>query len=360
MAKHVVFLVHGMGLFSPTALGEPARSGWADPVVAALKLNWKKYPFLAEDAFDDLLEVVPITYDQVFHQYLARLAEEGKSWNALFADNAVADAADILEGLDDEEANFLVTNVCDVLLYLLPNVATMVDLLVQEQIVAHVRQRWDRESQRDVTFSVVAHSLGTAVVHSALNSLAHGVGDLAPFALARKDFRIAGYVSLANVSGVLHGVGAFGGTLVRPTFNGLPGYVQRFCNVHHAADPFVFPRRFSPPWEDGYESVRVSHCYDLNVHAFEHYVRHPEVAGWIFRAIFGEKAVTKKDILAAGREFRAIEAADPAAVGALILNLERELTLAFTGEAPPRRLIRRAASLLWRNRERLSSLGVGA
>ena len=90
MPNHVVFLVHGMGAKSLTKLKEPLDKRWADPVIAQLKRSWNEFDNLKQRKIDDIIRFVPITYDQVFHSYLVRLANEATRQNKLLGDTKLA------------------------------------------------------------------------------------------------------------------------------------------------------------------------------------------------------------------------------------------------------------------------------
>src|ERR1043165_8163706 len=73
-APHVLFLVHGMGTNLESA-AEP--TAWFKEVEKGLHDAWRCFPALAGEALEDHIELCPLSYDQRFRQYTARLAAAG-------------------------------------------------------------------------------------------------------------------------------------------------------------------------------------------------------------------------------------------------------------------------------------------
>lgn len=341
MQKHVLFVAHGMGIF---ASSEKPQGDWAKPVVARLKEHWASY---AGDkvAFDDAITVVPITYDNIFHDYWKSLTRDAAGWDKLLADTELASIPKALNGFDDEDANFVLTSICDVLLYrTAPAIRDHIHVNVQEQIVSAVREHWDGKGKRDTDFSVLAHSLGTAVMHDSMDRLSNGKGSQKGLSMGGKSkFKLNGWVSLANVSRVLYG----GDPKFYTDTNVQPGrYVDRFVNVHHVVDPFVYPGRFNPKWPKEYRNVAVDHLYNVNTHGYEHYLQNPLVAGYVFRAMFGENMVSEASVIEKGKKFRKT-GADAEKIAELITEIRGSLTNLFTKDdvGVPKALYRAAKAL---------------
>ena len=157
MARHVLFLVHGMGSYS-----EPT---WSDRVATTLRSVYKQFDRLSTKTFDERFEVVPLTYDDQFETLRSQWRQSSKDLRQVLDDSgttvrlakrvvAVADA-----GIDD---SFFWTHVMDVVLYRLLGLKTPVEIAVAKQLIATLHQR------QLPAWSVLAHSLGTAVTHGAL------------------------------------------------------------------------------------------------------------------------------------------------------------------------------------------------
>ena len=267
--------------------------------------------------------------------------------------------ADFVAELDDADSSFLLTHVCDVLLWLEAQHRRRVIAEVLGQIVeaAHARLAEDANTR----FSLVAHSLGTSVAEVALTALANGEGTFGAYSEKARQFQLAGYVALSNVSRVLNRrAGFYESTRLRPPAPGAHGIARRVVNVHHAIDPFCHAKRFSPSWEgSSYRDVRVEHVHQADVHAFEHYLKHPEVCGHIFWAALGN--VSKKSISEAGATFRSTGTLDlqtAAKVEAFVASTEKDMQTLFAGSGKPAQLVGRMASRAWRTRKALKGLGV--
>jgi hypothetical protein len=141
-------------------------------------------------------------------------------------------------------------------------------------------------------YSVLAHSLGTAVATDSIRALATRdvVGNTV---LQPPTFMFSNFFALANVSRLVWATdGAFyQETPVRPFDSGLANdlcTVNYYASFRHVADPVSSIVRFSPKnWNLGrYGSHELRHYRDLNVHAFLHYLQAPQVSDRILARLF--------------------------------------------------------------------------
>jgi hypothetical protein len=176
---------------------------------------------------------------------------------------------------------------------------------------------WD---MNEVRFSVLAHSLGTAVAHDTLHRLAtkpinqledHGRPNTA---LQPPGFRFHSYFAVANVSRVLwpNGRRIENVSRVRPPVSGLTGnryYLnQTFRNFRHVADPVPAFWRFGPTgWGDRFMNVDIRHYRDINVHDLVHYLKHPGVYIRIFTGLLGNNAIPNAEIQAVANAWKDYE-----------------------------------------------------
>jgi hypothetical protein len=303
MPEHVVFLVHGIGGQSFTTLDGKPSHAWADPIIETFDESWRQVPKLKDEDRAKHIDLVPITYDQVFHDYLSRLASYANGLRQGLGDQ-LDDGTwnDILESaqdVSDEDAGFFWDSVADVLLYRFADgFAEQVHEVIREQVVAKVREYADGQQQALVKYSVLSHSLGTAAAHGALHRLGSApIGGSDAFTAEGDAFRLHTYVALANVSRLLWlGSGnIYEKTVLRPKAPG--GYVGSFINVAHRADPIARPRAFAPKdWGKRYEALSVEHLHEANVHGFAHYLKHPRVVGRLVRSLYGDRACTEAEL----------------------------------------------------------------
>ncbi len=164
MAEHVCFLVHGMG---------KAGANWEQDPIATFDATWAMIPELEHEQRADYLEFVPLEYDSVWEQYLGRVTDGAEGLKDVVDQSAINSIVDAFQGADDEDKNFFWSHVFDVLLYRFGGDlyrAAHVKLL--HEMVSFINDRWD--TRPNTKFSVIAYSLGTAVMHGALNRLAAG------------------------------------------------------------------------------------------------------------------------------------------------------------------------------------------
>jgi hypothetical protein len=157
----------------------------------------------------------------------------------------------------------------------------------------------DLKKSQESRWGVVAHSLGTAVVHDALHALW-----TTQFADGSRvdpaDVKAAFVMMVANVGRVLETDVDVLTSVVQP---GKPSNPTRGClnfvTVRHALDPFTIPQMFDPQaWPDAatveqgrYQSIRINHFHDPNVHALSHYLSHPAVHIPLMRLLADQKSV---------------------------------------------------------------------
>ncbi len=278
MAKHIVFLVHGMGNF---------EKDWSISIRKQIKDAFQSYKRVAEQGAIADFDFVEITYNQVFESWRKQWREDA---------DAAASAATAL-GLNGGMASklvalakaptgdsFLQTHLVDVAMFWgLTQVSEEVCQQVRLQILSVLKS----SPQNDIPkWSVIAHSLGTAVTTETLHKMfTHSVDGVPLPDVFRPEYIFA----VANVSKLLWNKGGdFYGNEVRPHVLGTQGMCWKFGNFHHALDPFCHLDPFSPPdyWFPAH--VDRSRVYDdveldakdiqnINVHDFGHYLSHPDV-----------------------------------------------------------------------------------
>lgn len=319
MAKHQVFLLHGMGHHPQS---------WHEPYVAAIKQAYGLYPFIAERPIEDRVDFVPIQYDHIFSELVTTWASNAKLLAAASAETGVpaSKLTNWLAGAGELKDNFAWTHAADVLLYRCFS-------LVRNRVCVHVaRQITTRVAEQiagagSCTWSAIGHSLGTSVLHDTLARLWQPNGNLpGGLAFAPENAQAQMLMMVANVSRVLEVKTAAEPydvfeTAVAP---GFAGQSRRGCryylNLRHRLDPFTVPRMFNPQlWPDEaalvakpprYLCVELEHLHQPDVHDFSHYLRHPSAHIPMLRRLFGLQAVSddeERDALARFRPFGPLE-----------------------------------------------------
>jgi len=278
-SKTTLILVHGMG--TPT---DAMFDRWR----GTLKTLYERYS--NGERFEDRFDCVPVEYDSVFQ------ARRGQ-WTELVDSMR---QSGVLHGLPTQEElesitgdNFFTTHVLDVLLYRFVEP-------IAENVRAHMVARLTEVMRNadDVSkVAVIAHSLGTAVVHDSVNAF---YATISPRTFR---FRLLGMI--ANVSRTLETRWDVYDPKVRPGIDGSDSYAaDYFLTASHAWDPFVALRRFDPhdAWPDAdtrranrASILRPTLLHGWNMHAFEHYLEDPMVHVPLFRALRYQTFVTQAE-----------------------------------------------------------------
>ena len=191
----------------------------------------------------------------------------------------------------------------DVVLYrMLGLVRTPVEIDVAGQIVGHLHAQANLPR-----WSVLSHSLGTAVTHGALYRAYTADQPLRPQA-TRPNL----VMMVANVSRVLQTDPDVYESPVKPGLRAGERWCRRYYTVRNRFDPFTYPRQFNPPgeWPDSqtvnrryFRSIVVDHVREPNVHGFEHYLRNPVVHIPLFKALSGEALIPPNEEQDAAEKF---------------------------------------------------------
>ncbi len=297
MAKHIIFLVHGMGDTVP---------GWSKPVQALIKQKYDLYRVSSRQKFDSNFAFKEINYNHVFESHIEKWQENASAvTNILEASGIDSDLLDTLMGFSTKTARkeFSSTHVLDVILYrFMKGIKSQVIAHISEQLVGKLN-----ESQTVPPYSIIAHSLGTAVMHDVMQ--ANLTTDHFPLSTAHGLPRV--YMTIANVSHVLEDADTdVYSSAVRPQLsdrNRLYGCSQ-FINVAHALDPFTKVRTFRPDWKkgaaaalnnlrrDAYESVNISGLSGFNPHDFEHYLQSPKTHVALFRNLLTKRSISDAEL----------------------------------------------------------------
>ena len=275
--KSTLLLVHGMG--KPT---DETFAKWKE----TLKALYERYS--DDEAFEDRFDCVNIEYDSIIEQ-------RRDQWEDLIDAMAGIGGLGFLPSREDLESviedNFFTTHILDMLLY------RFVEPVAQN-MRAHVVQKISAAIQaapNSSEISILAHSLGTSVVHDSVNAMYDTVSPT--------NFRFHLLGMIANVSRTLENRWEVYDPKVRPGIDGSATYVtDHFLTASHAWDPLVALRRFDPDdaWPDpatrdaGRASiVRPTIIRRWNVHDFAHYIEDPRVHVPMFRALRHSTFVTK-------------------------------------------------------------------
>jgi hypothetical protein len=307
--SHLVFLVHGMGVH---------EDSWSTKYVEAIAAAYDQYPGLKGLPLKDLFRFVPISYDDIFRELVGNWSDAAELIAGASKETGapVSKLTDWLKGAEKIDGNFKWTHAADVLLY-------RGFSLVRERVCVHVAAQLVKEINKQIKnegisrWSVIAHSLGTAVIHDTLARLWHPKANMPggiAFSTGNEQAHLIAMIS--NVSRVLetkpHDVYE---SAAMPGRNAQAG---RGCNYYltarHLYDPFTIPSMFRPQmWPDEvtllakparYVYTEVDHIHDWNVHDFGHYLKHPRVHVPLLRRLTDETQISDTEYEEALHRFR--------------------------------------------------------
>lgn len=272
MPKPVIFFIHGIGEHGPN---------WADDAIAKLDECAKRYPSMPNKKMSQLFDLVPITYDSIITGVIDRWAVEVQALKTNALDEPVKDAVDWLDG--SARGDFIWTHIADVILYMSSAVRNAVVAHVAAELAHNIKDR----GLANVSYNIVAHSMGTSVAAEAVTALATPSSHPDGWQGMPSGFRFANAFMVANTSRLLQrkSVKAYTTSRLLPVKAQRGGLCTNYWNINHRYDPVPAPRSFDlqGPRIDGYLNYSLEHFYKPNVHSLVHYLEHPLLHGAIFR-----------------------------------------------------------------------------
>lgn len=292
MPSNFVFLVHGMGEHA---------AGWSAAWQARLEENAKLFSpyFEGTRKLADDVEFVEVVYDSVFEKdYRQRWKDLAGALQDSALPAAIKPALSELAQVESAKLpEFAWTHLLDPLLWFGLGQA-------RQAVIAKVNKELTKGAKRaqaaGAQLHILAHSLGTSVVHDSLLCLAADAPKV--FDPERGGKRWKTLVTVANVSRMLNATESPSDSLptsaFRPHFSRVrPGdLVGDFVNVRHRVDPFTFPRTFAPDWTNPGVLTLEPDRFDelLQVHDLETQFDHPLVARECLRRITGRATLGAK------------------------------------------------------------------
>ena len=322
--KHVLFLVHGMGIHEPDI--------WAKEVIQKLEEVSKRYKYFQENSLNEKVEFVPINYDDVINKIIEKWKESGDIVEFAKTQGLInKQVIEFLESLTGEDLDFFWTYLSDVIVYrffpvfdkdlersiskikiteLKNNIdkffygrgrfyRNLVRIWVINQIMDKISKDWNEIEIRG--YHILAHSLGTAVVHDSLHILGITKWENTGNAHFPKYFEFDSLFMIANTSKLLESDIDPYKSIVKPigTKNTKQHSVilKRYLNFWHELDPVPNIKKFNPNWRrhNRYESIKLNHYREYNIHSFTHYLDNPKVHIPILRSITDYGTISKTE-----------------------------------------------------------------
>lgn len=295
MAKHILFLIHGVGIHQ--------NQSWADSVKSKITEVAKRYSHFRTHDLEDDVELVPISYDHIFREALESWDKRGGEIRQFAEDNGINDHSVLnwLDGVSSDDS-FLWSHAMDVVIYYLFSLRRD---KIRMEVIHQITQKIKSCNDPNIACSVVAHSLGTCVVHDSLHVMGttNWGNNASFFDSSRWSFQLV--MMLANTSRLLHTDINPYDSIVRPVHvGGETSYCQDYINVQHKYDPVPFPWAYNPDWMNDDTKIEIQHFHEPNIHGYTHYLDNPCVHIPLLRSITNWEAVTENEEQVAKEEYK--------------------------------------------------------
>lgn len=279
MAKHVIFVVHGIGTHGVE---------FHKSAIQALKASRRSLCGTTDADFNKRFEIVQLRYDDILQNYIAAYNSRSEALSAIgvpgHAPDMVRNVVTLASsGVDDN--NVWIHNWGDVVLYLM----TELGFLIQEKLWNRIIRKLNQRGLP--SYTIIAHSLGTRVIHDILQRAFSDDtgGAYRLFGKPRALVQIANTVRLTSFD-----EGHLRQTSVYPSRDEQDGACYQYLNVWHPLDPIARIRQFQrsryPVYAQatGFSDVetRVSDVIEIKeVHSLARYLEIPDVAAAVLNAI---------------------------------------------------------------------------
>ena len=296
--KPIVLLVHGMGGGKPPSQSSKQLGDFGKSFVKAANSSLKAFNRHSGDSIAKLAQIEEFYYNDTFEKIAQAMSDRSQSVKSRFKQlhSLFPDPKGFLphfigaySGWESKfsKDEFFYTHWLDVLFYM-TYIGEPIRIKLQKRLADLISQTRDASK-----IHIVAHSLGTAVVHDALQKL-YPPGAQPPqdgddwFSV--EDHQLGSIWMISNVSKLINSITRFpdptaSTSTVKP---GPGGCAIRFYNVRHELDPFTFIESFRPR-NDGswvshetydleYRDIATELVLNANTHDFAQYVSDPKVS----------------------------------------------------------------------------------
>ncbi|MGI2258318.1 hypothetical protein [Shewanella sp. GXUN23E] len=296
MPKPKLVIVHGMG--------QHTAASFQGEVLEGLSFAFNLYEHLAGKSPQDYVELVSVEYNSIFDAARERMKKQALPVKERLGGIEGMDAAAVQQALSAlvgfqarlGDDGFFNTHWLDVFLYRF----TTIGELVRIHIGAAITQTLASVHGGTLNGHVLAHSLGTSVVHDTLAKL-YGSG---PDNLNVDSQQMGSLHLVANTSRVLASFIAVDKSLTRP---GVHGCCEYFREYRHQLDPITWPLPFNPHKGDGWiaadaydaDEYQLIKLHDVtnaqgNTHDIRHYLANPDVHQQLFERVLGIKLTVEQ------------------------------------------------------------------
>jgi hypothetical protein len=299
------------------AAGE-ADDTWSKDSAAALKEQYDRYAFVRRKPFDQRFEVVHLNFDTKIFELVKRWETESQT----IMGSGVVSAAPVnklvkwLNGGAKLDDNFAWTHAaCVILYFFFPLMKQRLKIHIANQIQKALAPN---EEGAVSTWSIVAHSLGTIVIHDVLQAMDSTTPNEAGISILDTMVPSAQVIAMiANVSKVLEtDIPVYDGLVVPQSMVRNQSCCFSYFNCNNDFDPFVKPKRFRPPdtnnaWalaksNGTYLDIAINNIHEVNVHSLRNYLVNPAVHIPLLEYLVGLGSITDEEKQQAKAEFKNI------------------------------------------------------
>lgn len=282
MNKPMVLVIHGMGTHKP---GETKK-------IIAEGLNQAANNFgLADFDINDKVEFFQFNYSDFLDEIRLKDAEkagdiikhisllQGRGLGEKTAGKLIELFADF-----DEEQMFY-THWMDVIYYGMMFWGEK----IRVDLAKNINDRMIERGLGNRDLHIIAHSLGTAVLHDTLAKLFRKDTDITS-AVPQLDtdrFQIDSLWMVANVSRLLNILNDIADPNHSIVNSDGGGCTDLLFNVRNEFDPFTWIKKYQRPIENGGRHINVKTVREVNTHDLKEYMAAPEVADAFFSNVLG-------------------------------------------------------------------------
>lgn len=299
MSSPIIVLVHGMGNHTAPKPSTNERGSFGEEVIDGLTKGFQHFDSLKDIKPEKKAAFVEIHYNDIFDKLRKELAENATSISDLVESAKLGGVPGVVESILKFESklnqdDFEYTHWLDVALY-----KSFYGQMIRDQVAEQLASLMAVHNGRDI--HLVAHSLGTGVVHDTLQQLytTEYTDHDRIQQLSTMDHKIDSLWMIANVSRLLSTVLRVKDpykSLVKPS-KLKSGVCRAMFNVHHQLDPFTWPLAFERNKEDNwvpqaayrqtYADIETKMIKEWNTHSITQYLEDPNVVASFSQRVLG-------------------------------------------------------------------------
>ena len=285
--KRVLFLVHGVGRHD---------KDWSAEVVETIQNMSSLLQSDATSGFSvdtltqavDETDFVQLYYDDLFQAFAKKMLERSHEFISALKFAGLAGLAKLFTS-DADEANFVRDSVFDILIY---RAMKEHRFMTHRRLSDQIYKKIDEYGIDGAEYSIVAHSLGTAVIHDTLHEMSIEPGSPVQTGL----FQFRNLFMVANTSALLRNDYDPRTSNIRPfVAPNQVGYVRFYRNFAHRFDPIAQIYSYHDYMKNAstkrFNHITVEHFLDKNIHGYKHYLQSPKVHVPLFAGLYGSKVV---------------------------------------------------------------------